>query len=76
LKNNLTDGKIKSLEQFESDLQLIWDNCRTYNKVGTQVRALGEKMEKLAKNHLLVMITMVNESNEQKKPSKNKCQSN
>jgi hypothetical protein len=32
LKNNLKNGKYSTLQEFFADLQLIWDNCKNYNR--------------------------------------------
>jgi len=32
LKNNLKNGKYLNLQEFLTDLQLIWNNCKSYNR--------------------------------------------
>lgn len=31
VRKNLSKGKYKRFEDFFRDIQLIWDNCKTYN---------------------------------------------
>lgn len=52
----LTESQYKTVEEALDDLQLIWDNCKTYNRKGWLIYELAEKLErlfkKLVKNHL------------------------
>ena len=45
----LLKGKFKRYEDFFRDIQLIWDNCKTYNIQGSDIYKLAEHMEKTAK---------------------------
>lgn len=42
-------GKYDTYEDLFGDVQLIWDNCKTYNIAGSDIYKLAEYMEKLAK---------------------------
>lgn len=42
-------GKYETYEDVFADVQLIWDNCKTYNMAGSDIYKLAEYMEKLAK---------------------------
>jgi hypothetical protein len=42
-------GKYETYEDLFADVQLIWDNCKTYNIAGSDIYKLAEYMEKLAK---------------------------
>jgi hypothetical protein len=42
-------GKYETYEDVFADVQLIWDNCKTYNMAGSEIYKLAEYMEKLAK---------------------------
>ena len=42
-------GKYETYEDVFADIQLIWDNCKTYNMAGSEIYKLAEYMEKLAK---------------------------
>jgi hypothetical protein len=35
VKRNLTSAKYSNIEECLDDLQLIWDNCKIYNKEGS-----------------------------------------
>jgi hypothetical protein len=52
LKTNLLDGKFQTYEDFLSDLQLIWDNCKLYNMIGSEIYKLAERMEKMSRREL------------------------
>ena len=52
LKNNLLEGKFQTYEEFLSDLQLIWDNCKIYNMIGSEIYKLAERMEKMCRREL------------------------
>lgn len=52
LKNSLLDGKFQTYEDFLSDLQLIWDNCKLYNMIGSEIYKLAERMEKMSRREL------------------------
>ena len=38
-----------TFEDVFNDVQLIWDNCKTYNMAGSEIYKLAEYMEKLSK---------------------------
>ena len=46
---NLNKCRYTTYEEIFDDIQLIWDNCKKYNKQGSPVYKLGEKMEKISK---------------------------
>ena len=52
LKTNLLDGKFTTYEEFLSDLQLIWDNCKLYNMIGSEIYKLAERMEKMSRREI------------------------
>ena len=52
LKKNLNDGKFITYEEFLADLQLIWDNCKLYNMIGSEIYKLAERMEKQARREI------------------------
>ena len=35
IKKNLKNGKYITLQEALNDIQLIWDNCKTYNMEGS-----------------------------------------
>jgi hypothetical protein len=49
VRKNLSKGKYKKFEDFFRDIQLIWDNCKTYNIQGSEIYKMAEHMEKVAK---------------------------
>ena len=52
LKKNLNDAKFKIYEEFLADLQLIWDNCKLYNMIGSEIYKLAERMEKMTRREI------------------------
>ena len=48
-RKNLVKSKYKCYADLFSDMQLIWDNCKTYNIAGSEIYNLAETMEKFAK---------------------------
>jgi hypothetical protein len=42
-------GKYMTFDDVIADVQLIWDNCKTYNMAGSEIYKLAEYMEKLSK---------------------------
>ena len=45
-RRNLVKNKYKSYQELFTDMQLIWDNCKTYNIAGSEIYLLAETMEK------------------------------
>ena len=52
IKENLNSGAYPTYDAFFADIQLIWDNCKTYNMAGSDIYKLAEYMEKLAKRSI------------------------
>ena len=48
-RKNMVKQKYKSYSELFNDLQLIWDNCKTYNIAGSEIYILAETMERLSK---------------------------
>ena len=50
-KNKLLNGEYKIFQEFIDDVNLIWENCRTYNLQGSQIvkkaNALDKKIRQL-----------------------------
>ena len=55
-KKKLQGNKYALIEEFLDDLQMIWQNCKTYNAEGSWIFNLADKLEryfkKLIKNYL------------------------
>lgn len=47
VRANLASGLISSKEEFVSEVNLIWKNCKLYNLDGSEIYRKAEKMEKL-----------------------------
>lgn len=51
----LKEEKYARLEEVLDDLQLIWDNCKTYNPNNSWIHSIAEKLErsfkKMVKNY-------------------------
>ncbi|CTQ41353.1 Ankyrin repeats (3 copies) [Babesia microti strain RI] len=54
IKAKLKKSQYESPQQFLNDVQLVFDNCHTYNKTGTWVALTGKAIEKYFNNQLLV----------------------
>ena len=52
VKENLMGAKYGTYEDVFSDIQLIWDNCKLYNMMGSEIYKVCEKMEKIAKRQV------------------------
>ena len=48
VKDNLADDQFDSVEECLADIQLIWDNCKIYNKEGSPIYNTAVAMETLA----------------------------
>lgn len=48
-QKNLAKGKFVNYEDVFAEIQLIWDNCKSYNMAGSEIYKLAEYMEKLTK---------------------------
>ena len=51
-KTLLKGGKYETYEDVFAEVQLIWDNCKTYNMAGSDIYKLAEYMEKLSKRSI------------------------
>ena len=50
IKNTLKrGGKYVTYDDVFGEIQLIWDNCKTYNMSGSDIYKLAEYMEKVSK---------------------------
>ncbi len=49
VKKNLEDGEYKIFQDFMSDINLIWKNCKTYNKAGSDIVKMATHCEKQMK---------------------------
>ena len=48
LEENLLAHKYKNIEDFISDLDLIWSNCKLFNVIGSQIYRCATNMERLS----------------------------
>jgi len=46
IKAKLLNGDYNTLEEFISQIQLIWDNCKLYNMAGSVIYKICERMER------------------------------
>lgn len=63
MMRNVKSGRYKSKAQFTRDLDLIWDNCLTYNSEPTHPLRRSVQVLRAKANHLL---TYVNDTNDVK----------
>ena len=68
-RKNMVKSKYKNYAECFADIQLIWDNCKTYNIAGSDIYTLAETMEKCAKK-------IVNQCKEDLKLTKAKAKVN
>ena len=50
VKKNLLNGEYKIFQDFKSDLNLIWKNCRTYNLPGSEIVKMANHCDKKMKS--------------------------
>ena len=50
VKRNLSKSAYKTYEDFFNDIQLIWDNCKTYNMAESEIYKYAEELEKKYKS--------------------------
>lgn len=46
VRSKLLSGEYTTLDEFIAQIQLIWDNCKLYNMVGSHIYKICEKMER------------------------------
>ena len=49
VKKNLENGEYKLFQDFMSDINLIWKNCRTYNQPGSEIVKMANHCDKKIK---------------------------
>ena len=49
VKKNLENGEYKIFQDFMNDINLIWKNCKTYNKAGSEIVKMATHCEKRMK---------------------------
>ncbi|CDW80938.1 bromodomain containing protein [Stylonychia lemnae] len=52
VKKGLAKGKYNTYDELFAEIQLIWDNCKTYNVAGSDIYKLAEYMEKVSKRQI------------------------
>jgi hypothetical protein len=52
VRDNLESDKYDTFEKCFADIQLIWDNCRLYNRAGSDIYRICERMERSARREL------------------------
>ena len=63
-------GKYASYDAFFTDIQLIWDNCKTYNLPGSEIYMEAYDMEKISKKYVAAAIKEMISSAEPYKAAK------
>ena len=51
IKENLSNDKYKSIEEVVNDINLVWNNCRLYNKPNSNIYKLATHCEKVFKKN-------------------------
>jgi hypothetical protein len=52
-------SKYRLVEECLDDIQLIWDNCKTYNAQGSWIWKLADKLEKSFKKYVKNYLPLV-----------------
>lgn len=52
VKTKLKDNKYKTFQEFLSDIDLIWTNCKTYNMAGSEIVKMAIHCEKVFKKQM------------------------
>ena len=52
VKKNLLDHKYLNFKEFMEDINLIWNNCRTYNLPGSEIVKMANHCEKMFNKQL------------------------
>ena len=46
-QSNLEKGEYKFVEECLNDIQLIWDNCKYYNAMGSEIYNEADQLSKV-----------------------------
>eukprot|EP01017_Pseudomicrothorax_dubius_P013077 TRINITY_DN1563_c0_g1_i2.p1 TRINITY_DN1563_c0_g1~~TRINITY_DN1563_c0_g1_i2.p1 ORF type:complete len:234 (-),score=46.53 TRINITY_DN1563_c0_g1_i2:112-813(-) len=60
IRKNLKANKYKYVEECINDIQLVWDNCKTYNKEDSWIYIQADKLEKYTKKVVKNHFPMIN----------------
>ena len=52
IKNKLKKGKYSAAAEVIQDIELIWENCKTYNMADSPIYKLAINMQKAVKKHM------------------------
>ena len=52
VEQKVKEGKYPTFQEFLSDIDLIWTNCRTYNMAGSDIVKMANHCEKAFKRHM------------------------
>ncbi len=52
VKSKLLRGEFETCDEFLGYIQLIWDNCKTYNMAGSEIYKICERMEKSSRREI------------------------
>ena len=52
VKTKLKDNKYNTFQEFLSDIDLIWTNCKTYNMAGSEIVKMAIHCEKVFKKQM------------------------
>jgi hypothetical protein len=58
-QKKLISNKYRTVEESLDDIQLIWDNCKTYNAMGSWIWKLSDKLEKSFKKYVKNYLPLV-----------------
>ena len=52
VKSKLLGGEFENFDEFLAHIQLIWDNCKTYNMAGSEIYKICERMERTSRREI------------------------
>ena len=54
VEHNLKSGQYPTVDKFAEDVRLVFKNCKAFNPPGTQIRNLGDELEREFERYYLV----------------------
>ncbi len=52
VKTRLLRGEFETFDEFLGQIQLIWDNCKSYNMAGSEIYKICERMERTSRREI------------------------
>ena len=71
VKKNLLNKVYNTFQEFLSDIDLIWKNCKTYNMQGSEIVKMSNHCEKVFKKQMEKLFKNYNANNKKEKDKNN-----